>query len=222
MKPLSAATLRRRVPGPHRDPGSSEFIRGDATPLRSPVRSRPVMGFMLLLAMLAGCDSSSRPEPESSTGVKKTDAVVKPQASGLTVEQENIRRRLQMENLPGTLKHLYVISAMSGDVILYSTVKGKVTSSGKRLSPYEIKTGSSGREGFPIYFGDRRYYTTEVLQDDGSYGSSIPYLYWWDTRDVYHQHYVTGGQIVHLSDQPIAVPKVILNLETVEPERAEN
>lgn len=33
---------------------------------------------------------------------------------------------------------------------------------------------------------------------------------------MYHQHYVTGGQIVHLSDQPISVPKVILNLETVE------
>jgi len=177
------------------------------------------MTHVLLTAMLAlclsGCEMPSR-TPESSSGVTKTDADVSPQASGLTVEQENIRRRLQMENLPGSIKHLYVISAMSGDVILYSTVKGKVTSSGKRLSPYGIKTGSSGREGFPIEFDARRYYTTEVLQDDGSYGSSIPYLYWWDTRDVYHQHYVTGGQIVHLSDQPISVPKVILNLETVE------
>ena len=181
--------------------------------------SGPILACMLFTAaltvLLGGCESPSAP-PESSSGVAKTDAVIKPQASGLTVEQENIRRRLQMENVPGSIKHLYVISAMSGDVILYSTVKGKVTSSGKRLSPYEIKTGSSGREGFPIQFGERRYYTTEVLQDDGSYGSSIPYLYWWDTRDVYHQHYVTGGQIVHLSDQPISVPKVILNLETVE------
>lgn len=174
-----------------------------------------VLVAVTLALCLPGCEMPSR-TPESSSGVTKTDAEVAPQASGLTVEQENIRRRLQMENMPGSIKHLYVISAMSGDVILYSTVKGKVTSSGKRLSPYGIKTGSSGREGFPIEFGERRYYTTEVLQDDGSYGSSIPYLYWWDTRDVYHQHYVTGGQIVHLSDQPISVPKVILNLETVE------
>lgn len=174
-----------------------------------------VLSTAVLVLSLAGCEPPPR-TPESSSGVTKTDAEVAPQASGFTVEQENIRRRLQMENLPGSIKHLYVISAMSGDVILYSTVKGKVTSSGKRLSPYGIKTGSSGREGFPIEFGERRYYTTEVLQDDGSYGSSIPYLYWWDTRDVYHQHYVTGGQIVHLSDQPISVPKVILNLETVE------
>lgn len=141
--------------------------------------SGPLMACMLLTAaltvFLGGCESPSA--PESSSGVAKTEAVIKPQASGLTVEQENIRRRLQMENVPGSIKHLYVISAMSGDVILYSPVKGKVTSSGKRLSPYEIKTGSSGREGFPIQFGERRYYTTEVLQDDGSYGSSIPYLY---------------------------------------------
>ena len=159
-----------------------------------------VLVAVMMALCLPGCEMPSR-TPESSSGVTKTEAEVAPQASGLTVEQENIRRRLQMENLPGSIKHLYVISAMSGDVILYSTVKGKVTSSGKRLSPYGIKTGSSGREGFPIEFGERRYYTTEVLQDDGSYGSSIPYLYWWDTRDVYHQHYVTGGQIVHLSDQ---------------------
>ena len=37
-------------------------------------------------------------------------------------------------------------------------------------------------------------------------------MYWGDTRDVYRQHDVTGGQTVHLSDQPISVPKVILNL----------
>ena len=50
----------------------------------------------------------------------------------------------------------------------------------------------------------------------------FPILYWWDTRDVYHQHYVTGGQIVHISDQPIVVPKIILNLESVEPQTVEN
>lgn len=40
-------------------------------------------------------------------------------------------------------------------------------------------------------------------------------MYWGDTRDVYRQHDVAGGQIVHLSDQPVPVPKVILDLETL-------
>jgi hypothetical protein len=28
-----------------------------------------------------------------------------------------------------------------------------------------------------------------------------------------HKHYVSGGQIVHISSQPMVVPKVILNVE---------
>ena len=40
-------------------------------------------------------------------------------------------------------------------------------------------------------------------------------MYWGDMHDVYRQPYATGSQIVHLSEQPISVPKVILNFETV-------
>jgi hypothetical protein len=29
-----------------------------------------------------------------------------------------------------------------------------------------------------------------------------------------HTHYVSGGQILHISDQPIKAAKVILNLDT--------
>lgn len=157
---------------------------------------------------LAGCSE----DPVSSSGVQKAAVAVKTHASGLTVEQENVARRLELENQPGSIKHLYVISSMSGDVILYSSVKGKVTSSGKRLSPYTIAPDPVNRL-FKVDIGGANRRTTEVLQDDGTYGSSIPYLYWWDVKGVYHQHYVSGGQIIHLSDQPISVPKVILNLE---------
>jgi hypothetical protein len=31
---------------------------------------------------------------------------------------------------------------------------------------------------------------------------------------IYHQHFMTGGQIVHISDQPIAVKSVTINMET--------
>jgi hypothetical protein len=51
-----------------------------------------------------------------------------------------------------------------------------------------------------------------VLLDDGTYVSSVEYLYWFDAKGVYHQHYVTGGQIVHVSDQPLAVKSIVLNL----------
>ena len=162
--------------------------------------------FVCILAVFIGCADS----PESNSGVKKAQVDVSTQPNGLTVEQQNVRDRLIADNKPGAIKHLYVISAYTGQVIIYSTVKGKVTSSGKRLSPMTVHD----TDGVMIEFGNAgRHYTGEVLQDDGTYGTSVEYLYWWDTRGVYHQHYVTGGQIVHISDQPLAVKNIIINME---------
>jgi hypothetical protein len=107
-----------------------------------------------------------------------------------------------------------VISAYSGQTLIYSTVRGKVTSSGKRLTPTAVTTTREGYpDGFAISIGGRTYLTTEVLQDDGSYGSSDQYLFWWDTKGVYHQHFVQGGQIVHIASEPIAVKSVVINME---------
>ena len=168
----------------------------------------------LMTAAIMCCCLPPRINPESATGVKKVNTNVKTQANGRTVEQNNIVKRLAIDNKPGSIKHLYVISAMSGQVILYSTVKGKVTSSGKRLTPYRVASHQGGVRdaGILVTIGGQIYYTPEVLQDDGTYGSSIPYMYWWDTHGKYHQHYVSGGQIIHISDKPIAVKRIILNL----------
>lgn len=174
---------------------------------------------IIAVLALAGCDLPAATPPVSTTGVHKATAHVELQASGLTMEQENVQRRLQEDNKPGSLKHLYIISAMSGDVLLYSTVRGKVTSSGKRLTPYAVAATdgqyvSEGHQGIPVSVGGSTKYTSEVLQDDGTYGSSIEYIYWWDSKGVYHQHYVTGGQIVHVSSAPMRVGKVVINVES--------
>lgn len=173
---------------------------------------------VIALGVFAGCDN--RQPAQSSSGVKKVTVKVPTNSEGLTVEQLNIRDRLLEDNKPGSVKHLYVVSAYSGQVIIYSTVRGKVTSGGKRLTPTSIVVGSSGeynRPGFSTDFGDA--VTGEVIQDDGSYGSSTEYLYWWDTKGVYHQHYVSGGQILHVSSQPLAVKGIIINMEiTQKPE----
>ena len=165
-----------------------------------------------------GCDLEPKGQPESTSGVSKAEVEVKTGADGLTVEQRNIKARYDLENKPGSIKHLYILSAYSGQTIIYSTVKGKVTSSGKRLSPYEVGCGDGQytdreNQGIPVRIGDKIYRTPEVLQDDGTYGHSIPYLYWTDSKGVYHQHYLSGGQILHISDQPLAVSEVIINME---------
>jgi hypothetical protein len=169
--------------------------------------------------MFMGCDLDVASAPASASGVQKATADVKVQANGLTQEQENVKRRIEQENAPGAIQHLYVLSAYSGQILIYSTVKGKVTSSGKRLTPLTVACMNgqyvgSAHEGFGVDFpgaGEKR--TGEVLQDDGTYGSSIEYLYWWDAQGKYHQQYVTGGMILHISDNPMSFRGVVINVE---------
>src|SRR5258708_2584435 len=157
-------------------------------------------------------DSACTTEPEAASGVNKANVTVATGPTGLTVEQMNVSRRVIEDNKPGAVKHLYVISAMSGQVLLYSTVHGKVTSSGKRLSPLTTTTGTSWC--MTVAVRGHEICTSEMLQDDGTYGSSVDYVYWWDTKGVYHQLYVTGGEIVVITSQPVNVPHVVINLNS--------
>lgn len=178
-----------------------------------------VAGLFLMGQANNGCvpDASSG-KPKSTSGVTKATAKVATGSDGLTVEQRNIKRRLEVDNQVGSVKHLYVISAFSGQVLIYSTVKGKVTSGAKRLTPNTVAAidGQYVYEqhaGFPVSIGGNTRRTSEVLQDDGTYGSSMNYLFWFDTKGIYHQHYVSGGQIVHISEQPLVVKNIIINME---------
>lgn len=161
--------------------------------------------------------SDCAPPPASSSGLNKANVTVVAGSDGLSVEQRNVRDRLAADNKPGSIKHLYVISAYSGQVLIYSTVRGKVTSSGKRLAPESIIGFYEGNaNGFGVKIGNSTALTHEVLSDDGTYGSSVPYVFWFDAKGSYHQHYVVGGQILHVSDQPLAVKSIVLNMEAVE------
>lgn len=172
----------------------------------------------LFAASLGACEIKDRNEhePSSASGVAKADAKVKTGSDGLTAEQRNVKRRLEEDNTPGAIKHLYILSAYSGQCILYSTVDMKVSSSGKRLSPSSVTPYNDGTNYYPPFtvgVGGYERKTTEVLGDDGTYGPSVEYIYWWDVRGVYHQHYVSGGQIVEISSKPLAVKNIIINIE---------
>jgi len=171
-----------------------------------------VLVILLVSVMFVGCGKS---ETVSSSGVKKTSVKVTTDTDGNTVEQKNIAKRLDNDNKIGAVKHLYIISPYSGQVILYSTVKGKVTSSGKRLTPTTVHGTSDvvgGNYNF-VEVGEKTFTTNELIQDDGTYGSSEPYIYWWDTKGLFHQHFFTGGQIIHVSDQPLPVKNVVITVE---------
>jgi len=167
---------------------------------------------VLGLLLLTGCPDVPQ-AVQSVSGTKMSTASSVPlNKEGKTVEQQNIQDRIKMDNKPGAIKHLYVISAFSGQVIIYSTVRGKVTSSGKRLTP-DRADALEGNTAFQFEVGGRTAYTNQILGEDGTYGSSSEYLYWWDSKGIYHQHYISGGQIVHISDEPLAVKGVVINME---------
>ena len=165
-----------------------------------------------LTLSVSGCGIGD--SPISSSGVKKATVKVETNLEGTTIEQQNVKNRLLTDNKIGAIKHLYIISPYSGKILLYSTVKGKVTSSGKRLTPTSVNNDGISKLTFRI--GDDNYNTNEVLQDDGTYGSSDPYIFWWDSKGIYHQHFLTGGQIIHVSDKILRVNpnEIQINLET--------
>lgn len=167
----------------------------------------------ILASFLAGCDMTEQ-QQKSDSGVEKVTTKVTTQPNGHTIEQDNIINRLQIDNKPGSIKHLYVISPYSGQVILYSTVKGKVTSSGKRLTPRTVHGVTQPYTDNLVKIDGSRYATDEVIEDDGTYGNSVEYIYWWDAKGIYHQHFFTGGQIIHISDKPMNVGRIIINMET--------
>lgn len=195
------------------------------------MKLRIVAIFCIAIIALAGAGCSATPPAESRSGVDMAsapDMVVG--SDGLTNEQRNISKRLVQESDPLAIKYLYAVSPFTGDIIYYSSIVGKPTSSGKRLTPttvevvypiYNFKNGVVGEgttSGFVVPWGERgAVMTKEAPQDDGTFGSSIEYLYWYDARGIYHQQYLVG-LAVHISSQPIGTKKAVFNFEEMEPE----
>lgn len=169
-----------------------------------------------LIVPLVGC---SKPQQvTSAAGVKMVTAAdeIKLNSNGKSVEQQNVLDRIKADNMPGALKHLYIVSSYSGQCILYSPVKGKVTSSGKRLSPSRMASSQVNTTDFPsINLNGKEYRVDEIPADDGTFGDSIPFLYWFTPDGRYRQAYVSGGQMVIVSDEPVPFKQVQVTIESV-------
>ena len=170
---------------------------------------KKTIAIMLLLFFIVVACGEPR-QQKSGSGVTKASTTVKTDINGRTIEQENIIERLKRDNDVGAIKHLYVISSYSGDVMEYSTVKGKVTSGGKRLSPKTVN--GSANINTTLYYnavkiGGETLITDEVLDDGGAYGESMSYMYWFDAQGNYHQYFPSGGTYVHISDKPLRIKK---------------
>jgi hypothetical protein len=142
---------------------------------------------------------------KSDSGVSKATVKVQTNADGLSTEQTNYIARVTRDNDLGAVKHLYIVSSYTGDVLEYYTVKDKVISGGKRLSPTTVlgnDYGNSQLQSNWVTINGVNRITDEVMDEYGMYGNSGNYLYWLDAQDNYHQYYLSGGTYLHISDKP--------------------
>ncbi|KKR13300.1 MAG: hypothetical protein UT43_C0047G0003 [Parcubacteria group bacterium GW2011_GWC1_39_29] len=154
-----------------------------------------------LLAMVA-CDSVPTTPPQSASGATQAKPTTVPKNSnGNTVEQQNVEDRLKVTQDPTKIMWIHLIS-LDGKILRRMPIRNKVTSSGKRLEPMTASTyGNQYSSGsLPAYGG---YYTSELIGPDGTYGSSDPYIFWFDPMGRYHQWGTAGGLGYLLTDYPI-------------------
>ena len=152
----------------------------------------------LVLFALAACGEPSPNSNKDNQAVKAAQA-----AASITftenAEIENIKKRLELTSNPGAIGYVVLLNE-AGQPILYTGVKGKITSSGKRLTPPIKDWGTE--LGVPLG-------TLDVApSDEGTWGSSDPYIYFWDTNGTYHQwsgRYLYSDKPIRLRVEPLVV-----------------
>lgn len=153
--------------------------------------------------MLAGCDQQppDQRHVQSDAAQRAANSV---RFSG-NAEIDNIKRRLEITSDPTLLGYIVLFNE-AGAPILYEGVRGKVTSGSKRLTPTEEvacvrrrnQDGSSSCE----------YVRTAAPSDEGTYGSSNPYIFYWSVDGVYRQWsgpYIYSTQPIRLNAEPLIV-----------------
>lgn len=136
-----------------------------------------------MCAALAAC-STNDPSPVNDAKQQQADkgsakALAVLQHSSQNAEQDNIARRLTLTMNPGQIGFILLMN-QAGQPIAYYGVRGKITSSGKRLTAPFTKTnldcGEYCREAI-----------AEGPSDEGTYGHSDEYVYFWSADGQYIQ-----------------------------------
>ena len=113
---------------------------------------------------------------------------------------QNIQDRISTTTQIGKIMWIHLMDS-TGDITKRFPVRNKTTSSGKRLEPTQTsgQTPPAGTNK-PTYNG---WMVEDLIQPDGTYGSSGDYQYWFDPMGRYHQIGSAGMTTYLLTDYPI-------------------
>lgn len=135
------------------------------------------------MTLMAGsCDVQPNTSTKTSESTKAAAAANSISFAAGNAEIDNIKKRLELTSDPALMGYIVLFNDM-GQPILYTTVKGKVTSGSKRLTaPFQetaLKRGGVGDQSSSDF--------TDAPSDEGTWGSSNPYIYFWTTGGQYIQ-----------------------------------
>lgn len=160
-------------------------------------RIQAILAVSALALVLTACE-------EEKTATKNIQSEKATQAANSinfteNAEIDNIKARLELTSKVGALGYVLLIN-QAGQPIAYYGVKGKVTSGSKRLTPPDRTYSNGNGSGIRL-----------APSDEGTYGSSDPYVYFWTTSGQYVQW---NGSYLY-SDQPfrIKVEPLVINIE---------
>lgn len=168
-------------------------------------RTLAISGVIAASLALAACgDYASTETVQEAEARKSVEAAESLQFSDNT-ERDNIIRRRKLTANPGQIGFILLLN-QAGQPIMYESVRGKITSSGKRLTPPgEV----NDVDGSGYHRGSK-----QRPSDEGTYGSSDPYIYYWTTNGEYRQW---NGSYLY-SDKPFRTRVAPLVIATTEAE----
>lgn len=150
--------------------------------------------------LVAGCDIQPPQPTVKDQQAKKAQAAANDIKFDQNSEIDNIKRRLELTSNPGQIGFVLLLNEM-GKPVMYASVKGKITSGQKRLTtPQEVRHADCGQ-----YSCDQ---LIEAPSDEGTYGSSGPYVFFWTTDGQYFQwagKYLYSDKPFRISDPTIVV-----------------
>jgi len=161
---------------------------------------------LLVVAFMSVFLVACNEEPSSTSVVKVAQSQKAAEAANSikfteNAEIENIKNRLELTANPGLLGFIVLLNE-TGQPVMHVGVKGKVTSGGKRLTKtYEKDTSwDCGEWGC-----DKEL---PAASDEGTYGSSGDYIFFWTTAGQYIQwngKYLYSDKPFRLTTEPLVV-----------------
>ena len=150
--------------------------------------------------LLTACGEPAPPTSKDIQAQKAAEAANSIQFNE-NAEIDNIKKRLELTSNPGAVGFVLLLNEM-GKPVMYTSVKGKITSGGKRL------TAPQQMECLSVAGGGCSTQVIDAPSDEGTYGSSNPYIFFWTVDGQYIQW---SGKYLY-SDKPFRIedPTIVI------------